>query len=730
MNRSRPSTLVSTLVVVALVCLWGWLRLYLFAPLTFVLPLLVCVWTRRRWQLWMMAALFVGKAIVKTFWLLPPETFSATGQSIFLGSTLLNILIGAAVVHAIIVLRLNLENHNATISAQNAELEAHAEEVSQQNEEIKAQAEELAQQNEEIEAQAEEVTRQNEDLLDLNTRLSGREDILQGLLHASRELDSIPRVLDELCRRALSVIGSPAAAVAILQRNDPSLEVLSYVSASKTLAVPDLWPLKGSIAEVVLREKRTAYVSDLTRQPELAQPFGAEGDFKSVLATPVSLAGTDRGLLVACSSEPAHWTEEQFRVIEWVAGQCGLIMETLHNQKALAEHASALEAAHRSKDTFLAMLSHELRTPLTPILISSGMLAQDTRLPQDVLKQCQMILRNVAIQSRLIDDLLDLTRVSRGTIELDNQVLPVLGLVRDAAQIVSSDIKAKSLTLELQLVGINNHAVVGDGPRLQQVFWNVLKNAIRFSNPGATISIRGRLHDQRVLIEVTDQGCGIHPSDLGRIFLPFEQIQTKPRNANEGGLGLGLAIAKAIVEKHGGSISARSDGIGHGATFAVELPVATLSPTQQSPAVFDPTFHVDGHPPLNILLVEDHTDTAIAIAGLLHTLGSQVSHAETAAEALELFQNTHFDLVISDLGLPDENGFQLMQRLRAVRPALPAICISGHGMEQDIAQCRAAGFADHLTKPIESHRLRSSISRVLSKAAPRDPPDPPACEKS
>jgi signal transduction histidine kinase/ActR/RegA family two-component response regulator len=726
MKPTRPSLIVSTLVVALLAGLWGYLRLVLFQnehfPLTFVLPLLVCVWSGCRWHVWVLAGLFSLMTVAKASWLFPVGTRLDGGYSLFLGSTFVNIVVGAAVVHALIWLRERLEHRNATISAQNAELEVQAEELSQQNEEIRAQAEELAEQNEEIEAQSEEVARQNEDLVDLNHRLAGREDILQGLLQAARDCDSIPRVLDELCRRTLSVIGAPAASLAVLEQRDHSLELLSQVSLDHAPPLPPRWPISNSIAAVVLAEKRTAYISDLTREQELVQPFDTADGFKSVLATPVSLAGSIHGLLVACSTQIAHWTEEQFRVMEWVASQCGLIIESLKNQQTLADHAKALESANHSKDTFLAMLSHELRTPLTPILVTSEMLEHDTRLPKDVRKSCQMIRRNVGIQSRLIDDLLDLTRLSRDRIEFERQTVPLAPLLHDTALIVANDLNAKSQQLKLDVEAIHSCTLVGDGPRLQQVFWNLLKNAVKFSDPRATITVLGRLEDQRVIVEVTDQGCGISPEDLHRIFLPFEQTRAETRNPNDRGLGLGLAIAKAIVEKHGGKISARSDGHGCGSTFVVDLPVAAPFDADP-PTVAKPALQHDGHSnPVRILLVEDHNDTGRAIAKWLRTFECQVDRAECAAAAMHLFSHHHFDLVISDLGLPDESGLDLMRRFRALRPDLPGICISGFGMERDIEKCRDAGFRAHLTKPIDPHRLRSTIATLLGDPAHRPAP--------
>jgi signal transduction histidine kinase/outer membrane murein-binding lipoprotein Lpp len=712
------------LVVLLLACVWGYIRLFLFREvlfsITFVLPMLVCIWTGYRWQLWSMAVIFCGMAAAKVLWIMPQDRFTEMETLTSIGTTFFNVIVGAIVIHAIIGLREKLENHNSLISEQNAELEAQAEELSQQNEEIKAQAEELAQQNEQIEAQAEELTRQNEDLSDLNVRLMGREEILQGLLESSHRKDSPSELLNELCRRAMSVIGAPAGAVAVFERGDGCMTRCAHVAAGELSKLPDHLPLTGSIAEVVFHENRTAYVSDLRERPDLAAPFGVGSSVRSLLATPLIQDGERNGLFAVLSAQPSHWTEEQFRIVEWVAAQCGLMMETLRGQRALATHAQALESANRYKDRFLAMLSHELRTPLTPVLAASGALEKDPRLPEDVQRDLQMIHRNARIQSRLIDDLLDLTRISRGKIELNNEVLSADVLLSDAASIVAGDLDAKSQNLSLDLSAIQGASVYGDGARLQQVFWNLLKNAIKFSEQGAAILVTAFIVEDRLHVEVKDHGIGIDGVDVQRIFLPFEQSMDAPRNSPDGGLGLGLAIARAIIELHGGGVSVQSEGRGKGATFVVELPLVFRESISQ-PSVPDasacPSKLPDRGSAIRLLLIEDHGDTGLILTRLLESAGYHVVYAATAAAGFAAFQAGEFDLVLSDIGLPDESGMDLIRRIRQLRPDTKGICLSGYGMEDDIRACHEAGFTEHVTKPVEMDRLEAAIIRVLGRKA-------------
>jgi signal transduction histidine kinase/CheY-like chemotaxis protein len=714
------------LIVILLTVLWAYIRLVAFRetalPLTYVMPLLVCVWTRHTWHLWAMAGAFIVMAIGKTFWLIPEGSLEEGGRQIFFWVTIINIVAGATLVRLIMAVRENLDKRNALVAAQNRELEAQSEELAQQNEEIKVQSEELAQQNEEIEAQSEELAEQNEDLQTINNRLSVREEILQILLEATRSPESSIAALGEICRRSLHAIGKPADCVAVLRR-DPDMLRVKVQSGTDECGVPAEWPMEDSIAQIVLKQDKTAYISDLQKETDFAAPFGSDHRIRSVLATPLRVAGKPYGLVVACSSNPGHWTQEQFHLIEWLAAQCGLVTESIRWQRAMAERTREMEAANQAKDQFLAMLSHELRTPLTPVLAAVGELENDERIPSDARADLRMMRRNVAIQSRLVDDLLDLTRLGRGKLDLNPQNLDFGLLLQETAAIVAPDVDAKDQSVDLRLGDTDGCQIFGDGPRLQQVFWNLLKNAIKFSPARANIRLTTRLvngGEPRVCVEVSDDGLGIDPQHIDRIFQPFEQVvATGRRRGSEAGLGLGLAIAKAIVELHRGTISVRSDGLGRGATFAVELPVVengSISSGSGSASGLQSQASKAGNGDVRILLVEDHADTGRVLARLLRNAGYAVEHAESAGAALQSFEPSKFDLVISDLGLPDESGLELMKKLRAMQPELPGICLSGYGMEDDLAACRAAGFAEHLTKPVDMQRLRAAILRVAHKS--------------
>lgn len=717
----RPSLALSTVIVVALTALWAYVRIWVFretaVPLTFVVPLLICVWTRRPWQLWSMAGIFIVCAAVKVHLLLPAEAFGGDAPRFFL-TTVFNIVVGSIVVRAMISMRRKLDERSARLLMQNAKLERQAAELAGQNEEIRAQGEELAQQNEEIESQSEELAVQNEELHEANTRLHRRESALQMLLESVRAPETGDAALTSICERALGILGSPSDAFAVLQLDGEHLAVVAQSTAVQVPKLPERWPVAESIASVVLERDQTAYLYDLQRQTDLAAPFRGAGEVRSVFATPIRVTGKHHGIVVACSRQAAHWSPDQFRTLEWVAAQCGLILEALQWRRKLTARARDIEAANQAKDQFLAMLSHELRTPLTPVLAAVGVLEHDARIPEDVRQDISMIRRNVSIQSRLVDDLLDLTKLERGKLTLQMQPLDFAALLHETALIVSPDMDAKGQTLELDLLAAEGQRVEGDGARLQQVFWNLLKNAVRFSPPQARICLRTRLVgglSTRIDVEVVDSGIGLDPAHIARIFRPFEQVSAVGRNrSGDSGLGLGLSIAKAIVDLHGGSIAATSEGLGRGSCFTVQLPLmAPVVPRTDgtAPDALRGEESAEARA-LRILLVEDHADTGRVLARLLRRSGHAVDHCESARAAVTLFGQNHYDVLVSDLGLPDESGLELMKKLRSQRPELPGICLSGYGMEEDLHACRQVGFSEHLTKPVDMKRLHAAIGRV------------------
>jgi PAS domain S-box-containing protein len=381
----------------------------------------------------------------------------------------------------------------------------------------------------------------------------------------------------------------------------------------------------------------------------------------------------------------------------------------------------AAEQANKAKDDFLAALSHELRTPLTPVLAVLSNLRDEVSMSESLAADLEIVRRNVELEARLIDDLLDLTRISRGKLELHLQHIQPIKLIEDAISICATDLNAKHLSLS-RVFATSNETISGDGIRVIQVLWNLLKNSIKFTPEGGSITVRTRIvsgeSGKRYQIEVQDSGLGIESDEMERLFKAFEQGGRDITRAY-GGLGLGLAISRGIVESHGGEITAVSLGKGQGSTFTLKFP---YNGTVQGSAVGDaPPEPVPGSPKMNdrsfrLLLVEDHADTAAVLVRLLRKLGHHVVHAPTVAAALAAatkeFQTGKLDLIISDVGLPDGSGLEMMRQLSADYD-VRGIALSGFGMDSDIEQSIAAGFSRHLTKPINVSQLRKTINELM-----------------
>jgi PAS domain S-box-containing protein len=365
------------------------------------------------------------------------------------------------------------------------------------------------------------------------------------------------------------------------------------------------------------------------------------------------------------------------------------------------------ETANRAKDHFLAVLSHELRTPLTPIVAAVRLLEMRHTLPAEAQPTLELIRRNVELEARLIDDLLDLTSIARGKLSLNFANVELETLMSSALDMSESDLRGKGLTLETTL-GANSTLVFGDAARLQQIVWNLMKNAVKFTPAGGHIAVRTWNPDSSTIaISVTDSGIGISAEALPRIFSAFEQADDSITRAF-GGLGLGLAIASTLALKHGGTLTAQSDGRDTGARFTLTLPLVKAgAEDESSPSAAQNSEEIVRS--LKVLLVEDNEYTSSAMAQVLEVLGHQVAVATTMAEALAFARSEVFDLLVSDIGLPDGSGLDVARAWTELQPGKPSVAITGYGMDEDIRRCREAGFLDHLTKPVNFARLESLI---------------------
>jgi len=410
----------------------------------------------------------------------------------------------------------------------------------------------------------------------------------------------------------------------------------------------------------------------------------------------------------------------------------GVAMDVTERKKAEAEREALLEQARaaqrlaedaaRTKDEFLAILSHELRTPMAAVLGWLHLARTAGLAPEEHARALAIAERNAKLQVQLVNDLLDVSRIITGKLELEAEPLALDDVLTAAVESarVAADERSVSLSLDL---GPGPWSVRGSASRLAQVFGNLLSNAIRFSPLQARVEVHARSDGERAIVTVRDAGEGISPELLPHVFETFRQAEDSMRRRH-GGLGLGLAIVKSLTELHGGQVSAQSDGIGKGARFVVTLPLAAGAQAPAEPAAA--TAAESTLQGARILVVEDHPDHRELVARLLGSYGAEVRTAAGAGEALALVERWRPETMVLDIAMPEVDGYQLLARLRArlraSAEALPALALTGFASHSDAARSLGAGFQAHLAKPFESKSLIGLLAHMISsgRAAPRD----------
>jgi len=382
------------------------------------------------------------------------------------------------------------------------------------------------------------------------------------------------------------------------------------------------------------------------------------------------------------------------------------------------------EAANRSKDEFLATVSHELRTPLTAIL-GWSMIARRSSPPPEMGKVLGVIERSARSQLRIIEDLLDVARALGGNLRLEIGEARIADVIEAALMSVRPAAEAKGVTLEVH-VDPSLGAIAADPERLQQIVWNLLSNAIKFTPGGGHVALSASRSESTIVIRVRDDGQGVDPQFLPHIFEPFRQADGSTTRRH-GGLGLGLAIVKQLVEAHGGTISARSDGEGKGTTFTVEIPAR--APAREMEAHGAVRREVEPHEGaagarldgVRLLVVDDDEDSRDLIVCILQDWGASVTSASSAEEAMRLLQQNPPDVILSDIGMPDVDGYALLRQLRGMPPeqggGVPAIALTAYASEADGARARAAGFQAHVTKPIDPDALTAAVAGLVGTSA-------------
>jgi PAS domain S-box-containing protein len=443
----------------------------------------------------------------------------------------------------------------------------------------------------------------------------------------------------------------------------------------------------------------------------------------------VSPVRNDAGQVIG-ASKIARDISERRRIDEQTRAATAEREALLESERAARAEAEKLSAM---KDEFLATLSHELRTPISAILGWAQLLKRPGRTEADLALGHDTIERNARIQAQLIEDLLDMSRITSGTVRLDVQTVQPLGFIEAAIETLRPAADARGVRVEVVL-DPKAGPIRGDPSRLQQVVWNLLSNAIKFSSKGGKVQIALSRINSHVEIVVVDTGMGIKPEFLPHVFERFRQADASTTRTY-GGLGLGLAIVQRLVELHGGLVRAESAGPGRGATFTVVLPVAVMSRDQ----AFDgPRAPASASPPeafgdldlsgIRILVVDDEPDARDLIQRVLTECKAQVFTAASAPEALNALDSSQADILISDIGMPGVDGYELLRHVRARAPDrrgdIPAIALTAFARSEDRTRALRAGFLVHVAKPVEASELIATVGAIAGRAGPRSVKDP------
>jgi PAS domain S-box-containing protein len=545
---------------------------------------------------------------------------------------------------------------------------------------------------------------------------------LQGLASASlaiSEADTVERVLRAMTEQAREVIGAHQC-VTSLTGGEGWAQAINSVSLSEKYSEWHGFDPRPDGSGIYARVCRLNRSMRLTQAELETHPgwrgFGARENqppLRGWLAAPlVSRSGKNLGLIQLSDRYVGDFPAEAAAVLVQLARMASVALE---NARLMAE----TQAANRAKDEFLAVMSHELRTPLTAVLGWTQVLRTRRNEPAAVDKGLEVIERNARTLAQLIEDVLDVSRIINGKLALHRKVVDLMGVVAAAVEVVRPHAEQKGVALAVDVEAGAAGLLMGDPGRLQQVFWNLLVNAVKFTPGGGRVDVEVRREEDAWAVRVRDTGQGIRPEFLTRLFERFWQADGSSTREH-GGLGLGLAIVNHLVGLHGGSVSAHSEGPGRGATFVVRLPVPAVLPEPEtaSGAEARASVRLDG---VSVLLVEDSPDARELIALLLRERGAKVRTAASAPEAVEALAGAMPDVLVSDIGLPGEDGHSLLQRVRTWAEAreafIPAIALTAYAGPEDVRRAYRAGFQVHMAKPLEPAALVDAVARLAARDA-------------
>jgi PAS domain S-box-containing protein len=564
----------------------------------------------------------------------------------------------------------------------------------------------------------EQALRESEELHTFLLKLS---DALRAQSDASTVKDEAARITGEYLRSAWTYYAE----------GDWPLTQLTVEGCHARAGVPSLdgvYPIASFGFRAQLEAGRPVAVPDFYADPRLARDsrarFGQLG-MRSFAAAPIVKDGSLRAVMIVADTRQRNWSEHELRLLLEVVERTWASLERARAEAALRASEASLKLADRAKDEFLAVLGHELRTPLAAITLWGGLLRTASSLPAELSPAVQAILQSATAQSRVVDDLLDLSRLVTGKLQLTPESFDIEGVARAILDLVRPGARAKQLTLAFEATPGLGQAFLDLG-RLRQVLLNLLSNAIQFTPEGGTVTLRLRADDDFVEAEVADNGEGIAPEFVAHLFERFRQADMG-ETRRHGGLGIGLALSRQLVELQGGTISAHSDGVGSGATFRVRLPRGRATDRGHDGVLARAGMASVAEPlqGATVLLVEDDASTLAAMETTLAGAGATVHAVQSGTAALEVLESNDIPgrlmVLVSDLGLAQMSGYELVQRVGVLRqadgrPPIAACAVSAHASETDRHRAVEAGFDIYVTKPITPEQLVEAVSDLLQIA--------------
>lgn len=560
----------------------------------------------------------------------------------------------------------------------------------------------------------EEAQREHERLLERERHLAQR---LRGMTEASLAIASalsLDDVLQLITDQAREVVGAHQAVTTLLIGGDWARAV-SSISLSEKYAAwrgADLKPDGSGIESLVCSSNHTV---KLTEEEARQHPSGRDSGrpardslpMRGWLAAPlIEREGKNVGLIQLSDKYEGEFTEEDEEILIQLAHMASASVQNARLYREAQE-------ANKAKDDFIATLSHELRTPMTAILGWVQFLRSSDNDEQDVVSAIEMIENSTRVQARIIEDLMDVSRIIAGKLHLERAAIELEPLVRAAERNFAGTLKERNLTYRTE-IETEPLSIWGDGTRLQQVVWNLLSNAIKFTPDGGSVSLSLGRREDRALIRVSDTGEGISAEFIDHVFERFRQASNHAHHHSPG-LGLGLAIVRHLVEAHEGTVEVESPGLGKGTTFTVSLPLSPILDRQAAERRPEPP-DLNG---LKVLIVDDDEHARALLTATLSRFGATLRAASSVAEAMEALRTFAADVVISDIAMPGEDGYALIRKLRDLGPELgrdvPAMALTAYGRPEHHARIVSSGFQRYVQKPVEPETLGHLIRELAGR---------------